>query len=158
MTGCSISIYFKQILIATSFEPQVLRTIFQSLFKGTKITTQFPKRQICNTSYKEINTSFAIHRLLSKSPSQTRPYYTMLWNWLRRTIRKTSLFPRNTCSYESSSSEKVAVRKKHALRKSTDCDYSFWRKSFSEIVTVLKRYLSSRRTWLEKAFLSRSSY
>ena len=58
VTGCSIFNYFLQVLIATSFEPQVILTIFQRFFEDTKITTRFWKRNICNDN--EINTSFAI--------------------------------------------------------------------------------------------------
>ena len=43
VTGCSIFNYFQQVLIATSFEPQAFRTIFESLFEGTKTTTKFQK-------------------------------------------------------------------------------------------------------------------
>ena len=59
VTGYSIFNFFKEIFIAKSFEPQVLRAIFRNLFEDTEITTKFPKKHICNTSSTEINT-FAI--------------------------------------------------------------------------------------------------
>ena len=69
----------------------MLRTIFQSLFEHTKITTKFPKRHISNTSCTGINTllGFINNKGLEISKglkdkglndkgfqSQTKPYYT----------------------------------------------------------------------------------
>ena len=64
----------------------MLRTIFQSLFEHTKITTKFPKRHISNISCIGINTllGFINNKGLGISKglkdkgfqSQTKPYYT----------------------------------------------------------------------------------
>ena len=62
--------------IATSFEPQVLRTIFWSLFKYIKNNTRFPKRHICSTI--EINTSFSIFS--NKDLRISKSDLTILWN------------------------------------------------------------------------------
>ena len=63
-------------LIATSFEPQVTRTIFRRLFEDTKITTTFPKRHICITI--EINTLFAIFRNKELRNCKVRRNHTIL--------------------------------------------------------------------------------
>ena len=66
MKGCLIFNYFKQIVTAISFEPQVLRNdllldlFFKILFEDTSITANSLKSQIGNTSYHiEINKLFA---------------------------------------------------------------------------------------------------
>ena len=58
--------------------------------------------------------------------------------------QKKLLFPRNNCSYKISFSEEVAVRKSTCLEKVHALNnYLFWRKSSSETVAVLTKYLSS---------------
>ena len=68
-------------------------------------------------------------------------------------------FSRNTCPEKGSSSVKVAVQNKHSFEKAHALNnYLFWRKSSSETVAVLKKYLPSRSSWLEKVLLTRITY
>lgn len=83
VTGCLIFNYFKQIVIAISFKPQVLRNLlglfFQILFEDTSITTIFLKSQIGNTSYHiEINTLFATFSNKELENFKVRPTHRML--------------------------------------------------------------------------------
>ena len=76
LTSCSIFNYFEQILIATSFERQVIQTIFWGLFEDTKNTTRFPNRYICNTI--EINMLFAIFKNKGLRNFKVRLNHTIL--------------------------------------------------------------------------------
>ena len=74
--------------------------------------------------------------------------------------QKKWLFSRNTCSWKGSSCEKREVSKVSACFEKVDIlsSYLFWRKSSSETVAVLKKYLYSRCSGLEKFILPRSAY
>ena len=61
--------------MVTSFEPQMIRTIFWRLFKDTKITIRFPKRHICNAI--EINTFSAIFNNKGLGNFKVRPNHTI---------------------------------------------------------------------------------
>lgn len=85
VTGCLIFNYFKQIVIAISFEPQVLRNdllsdlFFQILFEDTSITANSLKSQIGNTSYHtEINKLFATFSNKELEDFKVRPTHRML--------------------------------------------------------------------------------
>ena len=114
MTGCSICNFFKEVPNATSFELQVLQTIFRRLFEDTKITTKFLKRHICNLFCIEINMLFAIFNNKEKGSFKIRPNHTRLkkmnavsWkvfssinamNVVTQNYPKKWLFSRNSCS------------------------------------------------------------
>ena len=113
VTGCSISIYFKQILIATSFEPQVLRTIFQSLFKGIKILLSFQKDKFVTHPIRKL-----IHRLLfivCYRNLQVRPDHTILCC----ETDYAELSEKRHSSQEIPAPKKVPLLKKQLFGKST---------------------------------------
>ena len=74
--------YFQEILIATSFEPKVLRnsfrTIFRSLFEDTTITNNFLESHISITTYIEINTLFANFNNKGFETFKVRPNHSIL--------------------------------------------------------------------------------
>ena len=62
----------------TTSAEEFVKTIFLSLFEDTTITTNFPKSHICNTSYIEINTLFAIFNNKGLRNFKIRPNHCIL--------------------------------------------------------------------------------
>ena len=81
----------------------------------------------------------------------------MLWNWLCRTIRISDFLKELPAPKKGFSFKKVAIRNKNPFEKVHALNnYLFWRKCSSETVAVLKKYWSSRSSWLENVLLSKS--
>ena len=142
------------------------RTIFGRLFEDTRITARFPKDVFV--------TMLTLIRCLQFSTIKkwwiSKQDLTILclkkWMLVYGTLFKFKCyetgyielseivtFLRNTCPWKVAVQNKHSFEKVHALN-----NYLFWRKSSSETVAVLKKYLSSRSSWLEKVLLTRSTY
>ena len=159
------SLFFK-----TSYETNMP---YLCLVEDIKISTKFPKRNICNISCIKINTFFVIfdNKYWGISKSDQNILYLK-----ERMLVMESLSSINAMKLATQNHQKKVVlfRKYLSLKK-----FSFWKSScFEDIpawknyifwiitysgkkslqVAVLKNFLSLRSSWLKKCLLARNSY